>query len=628
MDIILLYNIIPHKTSRKLEHMNLSSFSLPVVFVMLFITTLIVVNTLVENYDSSTKIPLLLQKAYADGLTQENLPPASLGDREGSLFVKINPPIYTTESEEDAFMQFRLFDANTNETVQHVTYDITVSKGANPAEGERPLLRDFFHAHNGLLTLKVEPTNGSLTIFGDRDPFQAAYVADPGGTINLRGPVLQEGGLYRFDIQIFGIDNDRNIFVPEQAPKFETFLSVGDVFNFENLEYEGQTFNSTLISYYDKIEDFTFDSTNGEFSWSMPFYYDVQRLQENPIFVHEEIKLPKNLFGSSTFNATVNGQPISGRTLAVDPFTSPDAIILHYLINKNDVIKIANEWEGGAAVTQPVSLGAEQGGGSSTTSEDSTGNQNVTGTMDFTLRTTPPQPAAVSTSVDAISTDLLSDTGGIHAAVEWSPLPILPNTESTAKFNFTDAFSGGSLNADVMYDLSVLDSDGAVVHENDGLIARNSQDTQTVTFPAAGTYQLALEVTGLQPLTEQQSESPLIDRTRNGIARGTVIVSAETDQTSQEQTPPQSQAVPSPVPVQPTTNDTNENLGNITDVQSLAEPAPQVMDNESTGQQQDNQTVGLEQQPQQQPQEQQQDQSERGFFEQMGDAFGGIFGGN
>ncbi len=76
----------------------------------------------------------------------------------------------------------------------------------------------------------------------------------------------------------------------------------------------------------------------------MPFYYDVQRLEKNPIFVHEEIKLPKALFGSSIFNATVNGQPISGRTLAIDPFTSPDAVILHYLINKNDVIKIANEW--------------------------------------------------------------------------------------------------------------------------------------------------------------------------------------------------------------------------------------------------------------------------------------------
>jgi hypothetical protein len=176
---------------------------------------------------------ILTNLAFADGLTQENLPPASLGDRQGSLFVKISPPIYTTESKGNAYMQFRLFDAKTNETVQYVTYDIAVSKGTNPTEGEKLLVRDFFHAHNGLLTL------------------QAAYVADPGGTINIRGSLLQEGGLYRFDIQIFGIDNDRNIFVPGKAPKFETFLSVSDAFNYRNLDFEGHKFNTILISYYD-----------------------------------------------------------------------------------------------------------------------------------------------------------------------------------------------------------------------------------------------------------------------------------------------------------------------------------------------------------------------------------------
>jgi hypothetical protein len=42
-------------------------------------------------------------------------------------------------------------------------------------------LRDIFHAPNGLLTIKVDPTEGrSLQILGDRDPFQNAHVADSG----------------------------------------------------------------------------------------------------------------------------------------------------------------------------------------------------------------------------------------------------------------------------------------------------------------------------------------------------------------------------------------------------------------------------------------------------------------
>jgi len=570
------------------------------------------------------------QKAFADGLTQENLPPASLGNREGSLFVKISPPIFTTQSEGDAFMQFRLFDAKTNETVQHVTYDIEVSKGANPVEGEKPLVRDFFHAHNGLLTLKVEPTNGSLTIFGDRDPFQAAYVADPGGTINLRGPVLKEGGLYKLDVQIFGVDNDRNIFVPDDAPKFETFLSVGDVFNYRNLTFEGKPFNTTLISYYDKIDDFNFNSTTGKFSWSMPFYYDVKRLEKNPIFVHEEIKLPKALFGSSVFNATVNGQPISGRTLAIDPFTSPDAVILHYLINKNDVIKIANEWQqregsttttdsmrNSTAATLPVSL--ESGGGASNS-------QNESGIMEFALTTTPLENQAVvkgggavggspsegqanrtsTTSANTTSTDLLSDTGGIHVNVQWPPAPISMNTST--KFNFTDAFSGGDLNANVMYDISVLDSNGKQVFDKKGMTAKDSEDTQNIKFPAAGTYQLVLAIKGIQQTpNDQKSEAPPVDNTRNGIARGTVVVSRQVNNGDQ------TASVPS-APEQPVTTQQSNNS------QVTEQP------------QQENQTASVPSAPEpptttQQPTNSSVEQEQKNPFERLGQAISNIFGG-
>src|ERR687885_796545 len=91
-----------------------------------------------------------LKKAYADGLTQENLPPASVGNRKASLFVKVNPPILTTDNRQDAYMQFRLFDANNNKTIQHVTYEITVNKGtllsssSSSPSSQKPLLRDFF----------------------------------------------------------------------------------------------------------------------------------------------------------------------------------------------------------------------------------------------------------------------------------------------------------------------------------------------------------------------------------------------------------------------------------------------------------------------------------------------------
>jgi hypothetical protein len=153
--------------------------------------------------------------------------PLAVGNRTMSLAIKVHPPsnltsaTFGTES-----MQFRLFDTSNNQTIKHVTYQITVTKESSISTSQRPQLLDFFHTHNGILTLKVELTNGPLTVFRAQDPFLQACVADPGGNILIKGPLLLQGGLYHFRIQIFSIDNDRNIFIPAQAPKFDVYLNI------------------------------------------------------------------------------------------------------------------------------------------------------------------------------------------------------------------------------------------------------------------------------------------------------------------------------------------------------------------------------------------------------------------
>jgi hypothetical protein len=483
---------------------------------------------------TSTRCYNLFQKAYADGLTQENLPPASVGNRKASLFVKVNPPILTTDNRQDAYMQFRLFDANNNKTIQHVTYQITVNRGAaetsSSSINQKPLLRDFFHAHNGLLTLKVQPSNGTLTVYGEQDPFQNAWVADPGGTINIKGPLLLEGGLYHFHIEIFSIDNDRNLFLPENAPKFDSYLSVGDVYR-DKWNYQNQVYNTTLISYYDKINSLNFDPAKKSFSWTMPFNWNLSRIQQQPIFVHEEMRLPKSWKGfgdSPRFNATVNGQSLSGRSLAIDPFSFPDAMVVHYLINKNDVIKLAQEQQ-----QQPVSNDSNSNNGnssngtknsnssnnssSSSNSITSTrSNNNNRGVMKFILLA----PGANAQQQQIItSSDLVTNTGGIHAAISWSPNPLKPKTQSTVNISFYDPITSNPLSSnDVKYDMVILDKNSHPVITKQNLVAKNATDTQVVTFPSNDIYQIQLEIKQLL----KAGQTP--DLTRNGIARGYVVV--------------------------------------------------------------------------------------------------------
>ena len=423
------------------------------------------------------------QKAFADGLTQENLPPATFGNKQAALFVKINPPILTTESRQDAYLQLRMFDAKTNETIKYPNLLIAIYKGLDP--NAKPILQDDFVSENGLLTLKVKPQPGVVQVQGNKDPIINAWKADPGGTVNVNGPVLLEGGLYRIDVRVLGIDFPQNLFADQDVKSFETALSVGDVFNQDVKSAEGKSYPMSIISYYDKVEDFKFDSASKTYSWAMPFNWNASRLQNAPnVFVHEEVRVPKAWAGvgdASAFDAKVNNKPIAGRMLAVDPFSDENNLILHFLINKNDILDMAKK----DPPADPKML------------------------FSFT-----PAGAAGEQTSSEISTD----TGGIHAILNWTPAQLKAGTETKLNLHFVDAFAGTNITDDVKYDLKVFDKDGKEVFAKSDQTAKGGAGEQTLNFPADATYRVEVAVKALM----KEGQSP--DLTRNGIARGIVVV--------------------------------------------------------------------------------------------------------
>lgn len=228
------------------------TFSFAAVGKSVLLLALIALSVVVCT-DLTTTQPLV-GRAFADGFSTEIIPGASLGNRNPALFVQVNPPVLTSESAQDTFMRFRFFDLNTNQTIAHTSYHLTVTKD------DKLLLLDQFHSHTGLLTIKVQPNSSQeVTVYGDQDiSIPETWIADPSGVMSIRGPLLLESGLYHFHVVITGIDNDKYLFVSGTEPTFDSWLSVGDVFH-ENLAFNGQPYNVTLISYYDKIRDFKFD---------------------------------------------------------------------------------------------------------------------------------------------------------------------------------------------------------------------------------------------------------------------------------------------------------------------------------------------------------------------------------
>jgi hypothetical protein len=159
-----------------------------------------------------------------------------------------------------------------------------------------------------------------------------------------------------------------------------------------------------------------------------------------------------------------------------------------------------------------------------------------------------------------------------------------------------------------MYDISILDSNGKQVLEKKGLTAKDSQDTLDIKFPAIGTYQLVLAIKGIQQIpNDQKSEAPPVDNTRNGIARGTVVVSGQTNSGNQ------TASIPSITQEQPKTTSNNSQLAEQPQQGNQTTSIPQA--EQPTATQQSNNNSTETQQKQQNP------------FEQLGQAISNMFGG-
>jgi hypothetical protein len=277
---------------------------------------------------------------YGDGLTQEQLT-ASLGSRKADLLIKLIPPVITTETLQNGqkpVVEFRLFDSNTNKSFSHVTYFIILEK-----DGKR-LLANLFHDHNGDLRIQINPSNSSrVSISGQQDPLLGAYLATPDSPVIASGPIFIKGGLYHFIVRIATVDSDSTLLPDNQEPIYDSWLSIGITVD-QHINVNGEQIPIKVISYYDKINNFNFQPSNKLFTWSMPFNWNLTRIKKQPIFVHEEIRFPiswKGLGDSARFNATVNGQPLANSSMAIDPFSVPNEMVVHLLINKNDIIKLA-----------------------------------------------------------------------------------------------------------------------------------------------------------------------------------------------------------------------------------------------------------------------------------------------
>jgi hypothetical protein len=282
----------------------------------------------------------IINLAFADGLTQEQIS-ASLGNRKADLLIKMNPPVVTTETlqtkHEKPVIEFRLFDSGTNKSFNHVNYDISILDKNN-----KQLLSNWFHSHYGTLGIEMAPDNSTdgVKIDGEHEPLIGSYVGTLVNPVVAEGPIFLKGGLYHFKVRIGTVDCDTCVLPADQQRVYDSWLSIGSTLN-RQINMEGKQVPIKVISYYDKLNGFSFNEKNKQMQFSMPFDWNIDRLKNTNIFVHEEINVPKsNAFtNTSSYLGTVNGLDVT-KDIMLDN-TDPKTDVIHIMLTKNVLLNLA-----------------------------------------------------------------------------------------------------------------------------------------------------------------------------------------------------------------------------------------------------------------------------------------------
>jgi hypothetical protein len=283
---------------------------------------------------------LTLPPVFGDGLFEEKLS-ASFGDRKANLVIKMTPPVVTTETltnlAKKPVIEFTLSDSNTNKSFTHVTYFITIEKAG------KKLLSDWFHDHAGNLKIQMKPSNVSqVVVYGEQDPILNAYGGTAESPVIAAGPIFLEGGLYHFIVRIATVDYDRTMLPDDKQPVFDGYLSIGNVENYRAV-IDGKETPIKITSYYDKLRNMTFDNKVMKLGFDMPFDWNLSRIRNVNIFVHEEISVPKpnNFASNGSYSGVINGIDVS-KQLMLDN-SNPKEAVIHFMLPKDKLVSLAEQ---------------------------------------------------------------------------------------------------------------------------------------------------------------------------------------------------------------------------------------------------------------------------------------------
>jgi hypothetical protein len=358
----------------------------------------------------------IIDNSYGHGVGSETFPPIELDGKLVTL--EISSSTTNPEESNDQQISISMIDFDSKITLKDVTFLIKSERG------EQFLFEKEFQANNGFLVFNFISENTEKILIEEEsgDDFFGSLLGLESRKINVKGPKLSEGGLYKFDISILTANSYSDKL--DEPLIFNAGISIAQTTKHEinDPNFGNQTIQS--ITFYDEINDFNYNSNSKEITFSMPFEWTATNINQTSV-VHEELIIPKT-FGDllvSGFSMYVNDIKLSDNIITIDDFFS-DSRVVHFIINQKELWKIFEKYE----------------------------NQNG---MNFVIRP----------SSDEIQLSSVTDNGQFRVLVSWEPEILKSNSQSKIIFDITDIFLKNRPVA-VSYDFSVTQNERTIYQQS------------------------------------------------------------------------------------------------------------------------------------------------------------------
>ena len=284
------------------------------------------------------------KESYGHGLSRDQSLPFDISGKQIVVEGLMEPP-FLNEGNKKPTLTIRTFDEKTNETIKDLNYRI-IAKFKNET-----ILDQHFHSLDGYIKADLIPSNNSTVhelINPNKEQQQISkndlVKVSSNEPITLKSKLLTDGGLY--DISVFLEKSSIGLNL-ESDKKVDLFISIGKTVPFviKNSYNNGSTItninnnnigNLTLKvkTFYDDIVDFIYDKNTHTISFTMPFRWDVEYVNQI-VNLHEELVIPKSympLFKISSFTGTLNDMEIPRNAILIDDYSDPNNRIVHIVI--------------------------------------------------------------------------------------------------------------------------------------------------------------------------------------------------------------------------------------------------------------------------------------------------------